>query len=78
MLHRHLLATLCASALLLSGCLDGLNAPQERVIEGSYDTATRYNMTTLAGALGGVRSWEEPRLALRQSIIAAFGLEPRP
>ncbi len=71
---RHMLATLAiASTLLLSGCLDGLNAPQERVVEGSYDTATRYNMTTLAGALSGVQSWEQPRLALRQSIIAAFG-----
>ena len=63
-----LMSLLLLSALGLTGC-PGNFAPPERQIEGVYDAETRYDMTTLAGTLSTVRSWEQPRQAIRDAIL---------
>lgn len=44
-------------------------SPPQRQIEGVYDAETRYDMKTLAGTLSTVKSWEQPRVAIKDAII---------
>lgn len=52
----------------LTACPVNFNPPQ-RQIEGVYDAETRYDMKTLAGTLSTVKSWEQPRVAIKDAII---------
>lgn len=64
----------CFAALATSGCDQILvNEPSPMVVEGAYDTETRYDMETLSGALtGSVQSWESPEQAIRAQILKRF------
>lgn len=62
-----------ALGALCAGCPGYPALEQERVIEGSYDAETRYDMQTLSGALSGsVRAWESPELVIRDKILERF------
>lgn len=65
------LIPLCLAALALfslTACPVNYSPPQ-RQIEGVYDAETRYDMKTLAGTLSTVKSWEQPRVAIKDAII---------
>jgi hypothetical protein len=70
--RHHLTALLTASlgALMLMSCQGLGPGTQARVVEGSYDAETRYDMQSLAAALSSnTRRWEDPDLAIRDAII---------
>lgn len=68
-----LIPLLALLAMVSVGC-DGFPVyEQRRVIEGAYDTETRYDLETMAGALtSSVQSWEAPELIIRDKILARF------
>ena len=69
---RHRFFALFCLLALAASC-SGLQGG-DQVVEGSYDTETRYDMLSLSGALtGAISPWQAPQDAISEQIWARMG-----